>query len=170
MSRFIHWLEKACADNTRGRAVLRRSLAFAPGTHIPSMPYVEPFVSNDDGWQRDMHYLVAGLWASHWREGSSGPLLSIASACAAVAGSGESAGTERRFIALLDADEEQLPQRLRQITALLKDFNLDFATLLDDLLYWRSPYRTTQFRWAKAFYRAHNAADQSEYTETETIP
>ncbi len=34
--------------------------------------------------------------------------------------------TERRFITLLDADPDQLPNRLRQMVALLKDYNLDF--------------------------------------------
>ena len=61
MSGFIDWLEEANARDTKVRAVLRRSLAFDPGTNIPAFPYVEPFLKGEaEGWRRQMHYLVAG--------------------------------------------------------------------------------------------------------------
>ena len=69
MRRFIEWLEGLNQKDTKVRAVLRRSLAFDPGAFPPAYPYVEPFVRNErDEWKREMHYLVAGLWAANWRE------------------------------------------------------------------------------------------------------
>ena len=61
--------------------------------------------------------------------------------------------TERRFVALLDADAEQLPHRLRQAIALLKDETIDFGVLLNDLLYWHAQRKPSQLKWARDFYR-----------------
>lgn len=73
MSGFIEWLEGLNEKDTKARAVLRRSLAFEPGTHVPAFPYVEPFVGNgDNARRREALYLVAGLWAAHWREDGRG--------------------------------------------------------------------------------------------------
>lgn len=172
MSGFIAWLEDMNARDTKVRAVLRRSLAFAPGTHIPAYPYVEPFLKGEaEGWRRQVHYLVAGLWAAHWREGRSESSTSLAKACAQHQIKSGSASTERRFIHLLDSDSEQLPYRLRQMVALLKDQSIDFQALLDDLLYWNSPNKCKQSDWARAFYRTLNPSDHSIDTpssETET--
>ncbi len=53
MSRFIEWLEGLNKKDTKVRAVLRRSLAFEPGTFVPAYPYVEPFVKGEsDSWRR----------------------------------------------------------------------------------------------------------------------
>src|SRR5574337_42847 len=135
MNAFLNWLENLNERDTRVRAVLRRSLAFAPGAFPAAFPYVEPFLKDDaPHWRRQAHYLVAALWAVHWKEGRPGSALPIgeAAACHALTqhtreqlAKGTSS-TERRFIALLDADPEQLPHRLRQMVALLKEQPLDF--------------------------------------------
>ncbi|MCA9826702.1 MAG: type I-E CRISPR-associated protein Cse2/CasB, partial [Dehalococcoidia bacterium] len=81
---------------------------------------------------------------------------------------GGASSTERRFIALLDADPEQLPHRLRQMIALLKEQAIDFDALLDDLLRWRDERKRTQNAWARDFYRALNrGTDPEQETETE---
>ena len=70
MKEFIEWLEGLSRKDTKVRAVLRRSLSFDPGRYAPAYPYVEPFTKDEDiSWRREMLYLVAGLWAAHWREG-----------------------------------------------------------------------------------------------------
>lgn len=164
MSGFIEWLEKLNEKNTKVRAVLRRSLAFDPGEYVPAFPYIEPFIKDDDNvWRREMHYLVAGLWAMHWREGRTGTPMPIGEACAIVdhekrskAGSDDHrklTSTEKRFISLLDADSDQLPHRLRQIIALLKDHSIDFEALLKGLQYWQSYKKRTQEIWARDYYR-----------------
>lgn len=171
MSGFIERLEDLARKDTRVRAVLRRSLAFAPGTFVPAFPYVEPFLKGDDSfWRREMFYLIAGVWATHWREGRTGAPISLSRACVAYQAAKHSASIERRFITLLDADQDQLPHHLRQLVALLKDYNLDFASMLWDektktgLLNWNDPRKRTQSSWAREYYR-----EKEPETETETL-
>lgn len=167
MSGFIEWLEGLNEKDTKVRAVLRRSLAFDPGVFPPAYPYVEPFVKNEDNsWRREMLYLVAGLWAVHWRDGRGGKPLSIGRACAEYQGATKSTSTERRFISLLDSDRDQLPHRLRQMVALLKEYDLDFDALLKGLLYWNDERKRTQNAWAREFYRNLNG----ESADIETNP
>ncbi|MDZ7619259.1 MAG: type I-E CRISPR-associated protein Cse2/CasB [Patescibacteria group bacterium] len=152
MSGFIEWLERLNETDTRVRAVLRRSLAFEPAAFPAAYPLVEPFLKDEETpWRREMFYLVAGLWAAHWREDRGGERLSIGSASALH--QSQSPGTERRFVVLLDADADQLPHRLRQMGSLLKDYALDFGAILDGLLYWNDPSKRTQKHWARDFYR-----------------
>jgi CRISPR system Cascade subunit CasB len=100
-----------------------------------------------------MFYLVAGLWAAHWREGRSEKTITIGKACATLQNDRDSGSIERRFIALLDSDGDQLPHRLRQIISLLNDYNLDFETILNGLLYWKDEQKHTQNAWARDYYR-----------------
>ena len=155
MSAFIESLESRSENDTRVRATLRQSLSFAPGAYVPAYPYVESFV-NDPGnaWRRETYYLVAGVWAAHWREGSKGQSMPIGKACAAHQFATGSTSTERRFINLLDADTDQLPHRLRQMIALLKDEPIDFEALLKGLLCWNDDEKRTQNAWARDFYRS----------------
>ena len=154
MSGFIEWLESLNTKDTKVRAVLRRSLAFDPGGFPPAYPYVEPFVKDDDNtWRRKMLYLVAGLWAAHWREGRGEGPIPIGKACAAYQNDKKTTSTERRFINLLDADPDQLTHRLRQVVALLKEQAIDFEALLKGLLYWNDDQKRTQNAWARDFYR-----------------
>lgn len=170
MSGLIAWLEQLNEADSKARAVLRHSLAFDPGQHIPAFPYVEPFLKGvEEGWRRDVHYLVAALWAAHWREGRAGATSPLARACAAHQLKSGSASTERRFISLLDADREQLPHRLRQMVALLGEQPIDFEALLNDLLHWNRDDKRTQNAWARDFYRTLTPTSQKQPdTATET--
>ncbi|TYO97623.1 CRISPR-associated Cse2 family protein [Geothermobacter ehrlichii] len=155
MSAFFEWLEDLNARDRKVRAVLRRSLAYEPGAFPPAYPYVEPFLPDESSeWRRGMHYLAAGLWALHWREGRQGQPMSLGRACAAYQSANGSLSTEQRFVALLDADRDQLLHRLRQMVALLKDYPLDFGSLLSDLLAWNNPRKPVQNRWARDYYRS----------------
>jgi CRISPR system Cascade subunit CasB len=165
MSGFIGWLEDLNGKDTKVRAVLRRSLAFDPGAFAPAYPYVEPFVQDyDNSWRREMLYLVAGVWAAHWREGQMGQLMSIGTACATYQAASGSTSTERRFIALLDSDRDQLPYRLRQMIALLKEQVVDFDALLNGLLSWNDDQKRTQNTWARDFYQNINHESKTEPT------
>lgn len=168
MSRFIEWLEELNEKNTKVRAVLRRSLAFDPGQFIPAFPYVEPFVRDENNvWRRNVHYLVAGLWAAHWREERTGDPMLFGKACAVYQTKSGSTSTERRFINLLDADSEQLPHRLRQMIALLKDYPINFDDLLWGLLRWSQDKKPTQNAWARHFYLNVNHEMDVESTSQE---
>ncbi len=68
-----------------------------------------------------------------------------------------SAGAEsldRRFGALLDADAEDLPYRLRQLSQQLASRNLapNYYRLLEDLLKWDLPSRSIQRKWARDYW------------------
>lgn len=180
MNGFIEWLEGLNERDTRVRAVLRRSLAFDPGKFAQAYPYVEPFLKGEDNfWRREMLYLVAGLWAMHWREGRIGAQVRIGKACAAFDSEKrqkmsqddrkKTTSTEKRFVTLLDADADQLPNRLRQMVALLKEQTIDFDDLLKGLLYWNDDQKRTQNAWARDFYRNLNNETATEYQNEKEI-
>ncbi|MFA6930239.1 MAG: type I-E CRISPR-associated protein Cse2/CasB [Lentisphaeria bacterium] len=167
MSTFIEYLEGLNKGDTKVRAVLRRSLSFEPGVYPAAFPYVEPYLKDEDGaWRRKTYYLVAGLWAQHWRERLNGEQKPIGMALADYVKASGSQSVEQRFIALLDADEDQLSYRLRQIIALLKEQKIDFEKLLKNLLTWNNENKWTQRNWAQDFYRSLN----KETTHEETQP
>lgn len=161
---FVQYLEGLKKEKrvwVAARAALRRSLAFPPGTYPPAMPYVEPFVKDEEGWRREAYYLVAGLYALKNGEHEEGRTLARAMReCMRVR---ESASVERRFLALLDADRDQIAFRLRQAMGLVEG-GVDFARLLDHLLHWFSPERWVQAQWAREFYGA-----VSEETQEVTV-
>ena len=168
MNSFIEWLEKLNASDTRVRAVLRRSLAFKPGTYFQAAPYVEPFLKNEENQRRrEAYYLVAGLWALHWRKGRCGEPLSLGKASATHQLATKSASTERRFITVLDADQDQLPHRLRQMVALLKEQPIDFGDMVKRLLYWDDELKRSQNSWARDFYRTLNNEKNTEMETSE---
>jgi CRISPR system Cascade subunit CasB len=95
--------------------------------------------------------------------------MPIGRACAVHQATSGSTSTERRFVNLLDADRDQLPHRLRQMVALLKELAIDFDALLNGLLYWNDDQKRIQNSWARDFYRSlsHEAANEHQ-TEKET--
>lgn len=151
-ARFVHFLLKLAAGRDRKPlAVLKRSLAFPPGTYWPAFPYVEPFVEPEDGWPREAHYVVAGLFAKY-------PIQIDSRALPRVLGeehrSNPRSSLEARFLALLDSDRDQLVDRLRRTVVLVAGDGLDWTTLLADLQRWFHPDRFVQRRWALEFYRS----------------
>lgn len=161
MSEFIERLEEWSSRDSKVRAVLRRSLTFDLGKFPSAYPYVEIFLnSEENSWKREMYYLVAGLWAAHRELDKSRGKISIAQACAEYLNSTKSSSFEKRFIAVIDADSDQLPHRLRYLVAILKDYPIDFSVLLKDLLYWNSKQKHTQMRWAREFYMSSYSAKQ----------
>jgi len=173
MSGLIAWLERLTETDGKAKAVLRRSLAFDPGRHIPAFPYVEPFLKGEaEGWRRQVHYLVAALWAAHWREGQPQTNIKLAVAVGlhdkerrdklSAKERSKPTSTEKRFITLIDADEDQLPHRLRQMVALLGEQPIDFDALLNDLLGWKRDDKRFQNAWARGFYRTMNPSSQNE--------
>ncbi len=174
--RFISHLDKLNPAKTPGAkrqhlAELRKSLSFDLGTHVPAFPYVEPFVATLDErtgyWRRAMFYLVAGLYASHPESASQG---GFGKAMAVLSHRRESGSLEKRFLALLAAEEAgQLVYHLRQLVSLLKaeGVGLNYATLLRDLFGWQHQDRYIQRRWAGQYYGfTSDAPDTSATKET----
>jgi CRISPR system Cascade subunit CasB len=147
--------------NLGALAHLRRSLCFAPGCYTPAFPYVERFVAagkHEQDVSRRALYLVAGLFALHPQQGGK----SLATAFGTLMRERDSTSIEQRFIALLGADAQNLPNYLRQVVSLLRtdEFALDYAALIGDLNCLLNPYADPQWRdqvrqrWARDFYRA----------------
>jgi CRISPR system Cascade subunit CasB len=146
---------RSLAERDRGAlAVLRRALAFPPGRFPGAFPFVEPFTTGESAWSREAYYLAATLFAlhPHHTDDSRASLGRVLSTLVARRGS---ASLETRFVALLDADEDQLAERLRYAMSLLasEDIPVNYARLLDDLRFWRGDERRVQIRWAQDFYR-----------------
>jgi CRISPR system Cascade subunit CasB len=154
---------RTLAERDRGSmAVLRRSLSFDPGTYPAAFPLVEGFVSDTtSGASRRSLYLLAGLFASHGRHE---PGTTFAAAFARLQQRRRSASLEQRFIGLLDADEDQLPFRLRQAISLLAadGIGFDYERLSSDLPWWSAESRQVQQRWARDFYRTLQVQDDHD--------
>lgn len=157
-------------------AELRRSLSFKPGEYPRAFPFVERFAAGSSR-RRAAHYLLAGLYALKERAPEKGEREQMDADATdpksiTLGGSvgrlrdreGKRAkSTEQRFLRLLDADHEELPNPLRQMISLLKagGQEIDWETLLNDLINWNSADRRVQVRWAQHFYR-ESLDDQSE--------
>lgn len=73
-------------------------------------------------------------------------------------------GLDRRFTALLDADEQQLSYRLRQLIMRFKgnDKTLDWSLLLYDLMRWHYEERYVQLRWARDYFTNEKTNPETE--------
>jgi CRISPR system Cascade subunit CasB len=147
----------------RALAALRRSLSFPPGEDPAVYRWVEPITGSCNEFERRVLYLVAGLFAFHPSRGD----RSLAAACGEMRRDLEQrdAGSsfEQHFLALLDADADQLSYRLRQMISLLRsdELGFDWAGLAQDLRRWGSVSKRVQQAWARDFYRSPQA-DQAE--------
>lgn len=156
--RFIQHLRVLHDQNSGAMATLRHSLAFEPGTYCKAFPHVERFAGHErharDAWRLAL-YAVAGLFARH-------PIheaRTFAAAFGRLFRERESKSIEQRFIAMLEADPENVLDYLRQAITLLAaaKVGLDYRQLLDDLATWMNPGAERDHlrqRWARDFYRA----------------
>lgn len=139
-------------------AALRRGLGRKPGEIaepyriILTLPGAHPAP-----WQEDACFLVGGLFAWHqrpWLGAADGP-TNLGASLHRHAASMPGNGAERRFVALLNADREDLPTHLRHIIGLLRasETPIDYAQLLRDILAWNAESRHVQRAWSRAFWR-----------------
>jgi len=100
--------------------------------------------------QEETYFLVATLYplADSGGHGDLGVSLRVARK------ETNAKGLDRRVEILLDADESQLPFRLRQTIRFLQSnrVRVDWPRLLEDLLYWNHPERRVQKRWARSYF------------------
>ncbi|MCP1633769.1 type I-E CRISPR-associated protein Cse2/CasB [Kerstersia gyiorum] len=164
--RFIENLKALRERDAGAIAVLRHSLTFEPGAYPRAFPYVERFVGAERSarnvWRLAL-YAVAGLFARHPEQQN----RSFAAAFGELLRKRESPSIEKRFIALLEADADNILDYLRQAISLLAadDIGLDYVRLLDDLAVWMNPHadrdRLRQ-HWARDFYRAAEFNTESD--------
>lgn len=190
---FIRYLRQKSQPADLAR--LRRGLADA-GQQV--VPVVEGFLGRIQNereyrWERVCYYLVAGLWASTVSSSElkenrpqaeeeeepppsekqpveAGYRRTLGYAIAQLyLARGQSPSIEGRFVALLDANEEELPYRLRQMVRLLKTeegIRIHWAELLRDLLAWNREHKPVQQKWARAFYRTVSKETAEEEAAT----
>lgn len=138
------------------------------------------------GWGHEAAYLVAGLYALVERRDTSSPQSNgneepmpppqrqVPRNLGYVLGhlyraQDERPSTEKRFLALLDADEDQLKEHLRYAVTLLNagDLKPDWAQLLADTASWQRTEARDRVRdrWAKAFYQPDHATPSTAQEE-----
>ncbi len=154
--KFIEYLYSLAERQDRAAlAALRRGLGKPPGT-VPDMyPYVVPWLPADLYRSEEAaYYLVAALFAfhpSHTDQGNMGDHM------AAARDEGNNDSLERRFVALLSAHPDDLPDYLRQAVSFLrsKEIPINWERLFRDLKLWGHPERGDQIRkqWAASFWR-----------------
>lgn len=168
---FFDTLHNRALGDTAVIASLRRSAAYDPGLFPAVYPYVEPFVHNLSEWRRSATYLVAGYWAlaqrmgRHDTEHNPREALTLPKALRLLQAKSESSKTiEARFKALLDADTDELPWRLRHLTSQLAaaGIAIDWPDLLKDLRRWPDPQRRVQIGWAREYWSASEASKKGE--------
>ncbi|HYD40347.1 MAG TPA: type I-E CRISPR-associated protein Cse2/CasB [Anaeromyxobacter sp.] len=145
---FVTHLEGLARRDDRGAlAKLRRGLGRPPGTTVDALPYVVPFLPQDEKGARTF-FLVAGLFGLHPELGGRGNFGAVFGQL------GEHESAQRRFVALLDSHEDELPEHLRRAVTLARSKNVavEYRKLLRDLTYWSHPHRFVQLEWARAYW------------------
>ncbi len=160
VTRFIARLERLKhAEDRASLALLRRSLVdygrdFSAYTVLGD---VLPEKSSEED-RVETYLLVAGLFAMH--QNSCNDDTSFGGSLRLLGDELGDVGEKSLDLlvgALLNADREDLPVRLRHIVARLasgqkKPVPVDYGRLLDDLLRWESVSRTVQRRWAHDYW------------------
>jgi CRISPR system Cascade subunit CasB len=168
---FFETLHNRAVGDTAVIASLRRSAAYDPGLFPAAYPYVEPFVQHMSEWRRSATYLVAAYWAQAQRMGRQDSdrnpkeALTLPKALRMLQAKSDASKTiEARFKALLDADTDELPWRLRHLTSQLAAAGvaIDWPDLLKDLRSWPDPQRRVQIRWAREYWAAREGSHQDD--------
>jgi CRISPR system Cascade subunit CasB len=170
------------SDRDRGKlAALRRGLGEPDGWHPQLANVVNPSIHDVPDHKAPIFYKVAALFGLHpvaRRSGDnqpSGRLVERSFTHAlhqyALQRSREGGGSiddikkplDRRVMALLNADTEDVFHHLRYATSLLRgsDIPVDWVRLIIDLDRWDLPDREVQRRWSRAWWPAPGWADES---------
>ena len=167
---FIRYLESLNPEkNEKAKradlAQLKRSLAFDVGTYVPAISHVERFAPSkeDTPWfTRPAYYLVAGLYASYpnhsEEQGNFGRTVALLNQAK------ESDSISKRFLTLLEAEDEQMYYHMRHMLSLVRSEGIavNYVSLLEDLRNWGHPDKFVQQRWAQRFYNPYVAKDNQE--------
>lgn len=153
------------ADRLGDRAVLaalRRAVGRRPGEVVEACRIIDPFlplrVSRREEWAAYLTATIMALHPVHARraEGRRAGGLGRSLRRIRHRDGEEDAGVERRFIALLSADSEQVVVHLRGLIMLLhdraSDGPVDYVQLYWDLLDWDREDRRVQRDWAAGFW------------------
>lgn len=167
----VDYLNRLVERDDRGAlAALRRGLGKEPGTAPEMYPHVMRF--NPSAYDERSYFLVASLFAL-WHQGSpprGGPTpRNFGDSFRQVAQQSQSESIDRRFVALLNADRDELPDHLRHAVSLMRSagqpVRVNWDQLLRDLRYWDSERRTVQRAWARGFWGRTDQSDDAPNNE-----
>ena len=153
--RLITYLKNLAKPPKDGAALanLRRGLGKPPKTVMEMYPYLGQFLSHEPKPRyENAVFIVAALFAFYPDAptdiGNLGASLRRLK--------DESGNIEKRFVALLNADEDYLQNYLRQIIGLLKSNErkvaVNWQRLFTDIQFWGDDNRIVQRNWARSFW------------------
>ena len=145
-------------ENRAALAALRRALM--PGGEASVYPYVAPFFPTRPDARRERALVtLASLFALH--PGAGG--LTLPRALRRVREAKQSGSMDGRFVALLDAELEDVVEHLRHAVSLIRgaEVPLDWSDLLNALLQWGHEDRWVQRKWARMYW-AEDGVDKED--------
>lgn len=170
--RFVEMLKRLVKREDLGAlAALRRGLGRAPGAASEMYPYVVPYLPDNER-DEDAFFLVAALFAWHrddWQSTNSAADTNFGASYRRLWDETESGSVEQRFVALLNARSEDLPEHLRHAVGQLKskEIPINWLQLLRDVMRWDSETRVVQRAWSRAFWRAQTTTTAASTEDAE---
>lgn len=158
----VGYLKNLAARQDRAAlAHLRRGLGRRPGESMEMYPYVGRFITEKTNDSHDRAvFLVSALFADY--PDAAQNVGDLGRSIRQMADKSDS--IERRFVALLDAEADDLHYYLRQMVGLLKanSVPVNWNTLFTDVRDWASPSRKVQRKWARSFWGQGETQRQPE--------
>ena len=151
----------SCADLAKLKRCAGRPLSDSPRA-FPVFYGILPAMLRGDEGAEDRLFLCATLYAQNPRQAADGNLGTALARLADSRGDGRD-GVDRRFAALLDADVQALPFRLRQLVSLLDsaEIGVNWRSLSQDLLWWDHPQHRVQRTWARSYFGGSHLKENS---------
>lgn len=160
--KYLKGLEKR--QDRAALANLRRGLGKQPKTAMEMFPYLGQFLSNEPRPRYETAvFIVAALFAYY--PDAPGNVGNLGDSIRRMKDDSDS--IERRFVALLDSEAEDLPYYLRQIIGLLKskEIAVNWNRLFKDIQNWSSDNRRVQNAWARGFWGNFSSDDNKNSKE-----
>jgi CRISPR system Cascade subunit CasB len=156
VSALIELVEK---NDRAALATLRRGLGKEPAHVVEMYPLVDRYVPKGcSQWDEATYYIVASLFAlhqEHWQiNDQSQQQTNFGASFRRLDTMAPGTSIERRFVALLNADRDELQTHLHQAVGLMKAYEvpIDWVRLLWDIQRWGGDDRIVQRAWARAFW------------------
>ena len=149
---FIQTLEQfRIGKNTAALSACRRGFLY-DDKFLEPYPFLNRMVP--EGKNSEMYYLIAGLYAIHPMN-SDGYHYNFGTAMrACYNASNQTSSFEKRFSTFLQADSDELKRSLFSLIQLAKSKNvpINYAELLEGLMFWNSDRNYSKKNWANSFW------------------
>jgi CRISPR type I-E-associated protein CasB/Cse2 len=168
-------LERLRDSNDRARlSSLRRGLGQPPGAVLEASRVVEHLLDEDDPpWTEDTLYIIGSLFAFHPLPYTGDRWHNMGDHFRALYPEGEDPppNVERRFLASLSSEPDDLPDMLRQAISLLKSKSVpvNWLQLFEDVRQWldrrsegADKRQEIRLRWSRRFWRLPSRKTSSD--------